>query len=340
MADYTGYDPFEYLSGRPKKKKTTTSTIGKIAPVTRPTNPFSPVSNAPQPSAQSQLPVNLLASLAQQKTQQAIPSVGISPNYDSDPILAKIRALGSQDISNAESEAARLRKQAVIESGVTTGNLGVDETTLQAARQNPASALAQFQHEAQQRERELEAALNSQGLFYSGYRSNQLEELARNRALGEAQIGQGLFGSLSEIDSQLGAARAAQVAREQEALEAAAERARQQAYQQSLMDSLAGAEQQLNAPPGYEDTVTGLIDPGAYEQAFGSPPNEFLTGGGTISAPIQPEGGMITGPNVPMPSIQQVGMGGELPQIQPFPGVPVIEDDWVRRNILAQLGYF
>ena len=290
-------DEFSYLGGRRVKKAATKArktTIGRVAPVPRPKNPYYP----PSGPNKAQSEARLLGLLAQQRgAEKPMPTTALAPSYDADPILAKIRALGSQTVANAESEAARLRKQAVIDAGVTEGNLGVDQSTLQAAGSNPASAVAQLRFQAQQRERELEEALNQQNLFYGGYRGEQLTDLARNRALGEAQIGQSLFGALSEIDTGVAQSRAAQVAEEQRALAEAAAAAQQQAYMDSLMAALAGAgtaPQAVATPPvGYENTITGNdFTPEAYQAATGVTQPDYMSGwigGPTDTSPVIPQ---------------------------------------------------
>lgn len=309
---YTGYDPFEYLTG--KRRTTTTrpatTTIGSIVPVSRPTNPYYPQRTATVPSNFS----SLLGLLSQQRTaDKPIPSTSLAPNYDSDPILARIRALGGQNVANAESEAARLKKQAVIESGVTTGNLGVDDATIQAAAQNRGSALALFQAQAEQRQRELEDSLNANNLFYSGARVGRLGELAQNRAIGESQIGQGLFNALSEIESGLGQSRAAQTAAEQQALQEAADRAAQQAYLQSLMDALAAAQNPATGTGGQGGLSGGGL-PGS--SGPGGPPIDV--GGITNTPPGQ------TPPSVGGQGIWLDPTIAEQAQVPPY--IPTLED--------------
>src|SRR2546423_262222 len=66
---------------------------------------------------------------------------GTADPYDAsaDPTLQRILALGQQRGADAEAEALRLRKQLAIDYGDTdlARSLGLDESTIAAAAQNP-----------------------------------------------------------------------------------------------------------------------------------------------------------------------------------------------------------
>lgn len=149
-------------------------------------NPYEPLYGARQ-SFNPQGNQNLYASLLQRTQDQsarAFPTTRFQAQYDFDPILARISALGEMSIANARTEAAELRKRALIEAGDPdiARELGADANTIQAAQGNTFSTKARLDRDYAQRGRELDEAANVQNLFYSGERVRQLQEQERGRA--------------------------------------------------------------------------------------------------------------------------------------------------------------
>lgn len=151
-------------------------------------------------------PVNANTKLnAQGYYDLTAPVAGGAGGSSSDPMLQKIRALAQQSLSNARSQAVALRKQAAIDTGdedIARG-IGLDDATVAAVAANPFSRRKNFLNDALAAETELEQGLNADNLFYSGHRVNELAELGRKRAEGEATIGSDLRSQLSLIDQNL-----------------------------------------------------------------------------------------------------------------------------------------
>jgi hypothetical protein len=95
-------------------------------------------------------------------------------DFSGDPILARIRALNAQNISQAEASALAQRKRAEIGYGYDPTLTYEDAATQEAARQNPFSALAQLLFGHTQRAGNLDESLNKSNLFYSGERAKQV----------------------------------------------------------------------------------------------------------------------------------------------------------------------
>lgn len=262
-------------------------TQGKVVPVPKRSNPnirptpgggSGPVSTA----SPSSLSTSVLGAQAQQNRLNQPVNPTIDVNYESDPVLARIRALGQQNVANAESEAAALRKQAVIDTGLADvgAELGLDAATLQAARENPLSVAARLANEARLRESQLNESLNQQNLFFSGHRGTQLGELARSQMAEQADLTRDLRAALGGIDQGVLEARQAASLDEQGAMEAAAEAMRQQSFENALLDALAGT-----AVSDQEAPLWGYPEP-IYEPPPLTPEEELmlLLGGGGYSA--------------------------------------------------------
>jgi hypothetical protein len=164
--------------------------------------------------------------LQSQQFQRPQVSTEFQTQYNFDPVLAKLSALGEMSIANARTEAANAKKQALIDAGseeIARG-VGADENTLGAAKANPFSTQATLMKEYQDRQRQMDENLNANNLFYSGERIRQMGELERGRAQAETQFGGNLRGLLSSIDAQLQAAEEAELMRVIEAQIAAAGR--------------------------------------------------------------------------------------------------------------------
>lgn len=221
-----------------------------------PKNPYYPQivrggsTQAPRPLPTMMTPANSSTSLASLLGMQAqglgaqrgIPSLAISPNFESDPILARINALKGQNVANARSQAAALRKQAIIDSGLDDvgGGIGLDAGTLQAARENPFSSRRKIQEESIMRGRDLDEGLNQGNLFFSGERVNRLSELAQNTAEANTGLGRTLQELLGGIDAGVMSVEQEEAERVQAALEQAAAEQRMQALMQAYIESLTG----------------------------------------------------------------------------------------------------
>lgn len=242
------------------KRKNKKPTQGKVVPVMKPAKPYKPpVRSKPKtivpPVGRS---ANEVGVQAQQKAiETRTPSTQMNISYESDPVLARIRALGGQDVANARSQAEALRKQAIIDSGLTDvgAEIGVDPTTIQAAAANPFSTRATIERTGQERGRELDESLNQQNLFYGGHRATQLSDLARSQAEAMAGLNTDIRGLLGGINSGVMDAERGAALQEQEAIEAAAERERQAALEQAYLDAL--ADPGLAPEPNITDALGG-----------------------------------------------------------------------------------
>src|SRR4051812_28576717 len=146
---------------------------------------------------------------------------GMPLDFSGDPILAQIRAYNTQNIANAEAAALARRKQAEIGYGYDPNFQYEDQSTQEAARQNPFSTLAQLLFNHGQRSDALTENLNKANLFYSGERIKQtglegrqytLENANANSALQNlmGQIAQGVLDAkLQAQQSELGGEQAA-----------------------------------------------------------------------------------------------------------------------------------
>lgn len=196
-------------------------TTGRIIPVPKPKNPYVTQVNRARSSGQlssnvgfgSNIPESLTAALgmaAQNKPKPAVSTEIEAQGYESDPILARIKAIGAQNVANAEAEAAALRKQAILESGLGNvgAEIGVDPLTVQAANENPFGKRQALERTALERGRALDEQLNQGNLFYSGHRVNELGDLSRNTAEAQNSLSTELRKILGQIDSGVLSARA------------------------------------------------------------------------------------------------------------------------------------
>ncbi len=248
------------------------STQGKVVPVNRkPKSPYKPIQanpNATGLGTANQQGVN--------KQQAAIESrapvsTQLNVSYESDPVLARIKALGTQDVANARAEADALRKKAIIDSGLgdVGAEIGLDQGTLQAAAANPFSTSATIQREQAARGRDLDESLNQQNLFYGGHRANQLTDLATSGAQQQAALQGDIRSLLGGINSGVTQVEQQTALREQEALEAQAEQQRQAALQQSYLDA-------LYAPDVAEPPIADLLGGGEGYIPYAGPQYEGL----------------------------------------------------------------
>jgi len=148
-------------------------------------------------------------------------------------------------VANATTNAAQLRKDALISSGeVPIGKeLGFDANTLTAAGQNPESEYAQLQKEFASRQKQLEEAMSAQNLLYSGEYTKNLSELNQGRASAEGSIGSRLREMLSGIDTGL---LGSQEAARQAALDAATAAALAKRYAEQV--NTTGVEDYMGIP--------------------------------------------------------------------------------------------
>jgi cell division septum initiation protein DivIVA len=253
------YNPRAYVPGGSSKKKARAIVAqGKKWPVKKPPkNPNIRTTpgggSSPSSTASPGFSDSAVAGAgAQTRAAAAKPAVKptLDVNYEADPILARIKAIGSKSVGEAASLAEAERKQAIIDTGLTDvgREVGVDENTLTAAAQNPLSLSAQLANEFSTRGRDLNESLNQANLFYSGHRADQLAELERSRMSEQSDLVRNLRSVLGGIDSGVLEAQELAAFQEQQAIEEAAARASEEAYYQALLDALAGTGYEEEAP--------------------------------------------------------------------------------------------
>jgi hypothetical protein len=250
------YNPRAYVPGGSSKAKAKSiQSKGYAKPKAK-----KPVSQVSAGSAKPSIANMLGAQKQQTDIQNRAPvSTQMAVSYESDPVLARIRALNQQTLANAQAEAESIKKKAVIDTGLADvgAQVGVDAGTLEAARSNPFSAAALLARESAERGRSLDEQLNQGNLFYSGHRANQLGELAFNTTQAQTGLANDLRSLLGQADQGVLMAQQQATMEEQAALEAAAEAARQEAFLQSL---LAPAVEE----PIYDDPLASIAG-GGYE---------------------------------------------------------------------------
>jgi len=214
---------------------------------------------------------DLASALLQQKQVNAasVPQTNFDSSFDYDPILSKIQALASQTVNNATTNAAQLRKDALISSGLTSvgKELKFDDNTLTAAGQNPESEYAQLQREFAARQKQLEEAMSAQNLLYSGEYANNLSLLNQGRASAEGGIGSRLRDMLAGIDTGL---LTSQETARQQALDAATQAALAKHYAEQV--NTTGVEDYMGIP--------GARPAGNGEVKTASSPDQLDTSGG------------------------------------------------------------
>jgi hypothetical protein len=111
----------------------------------------------------------------------------------------------SQQVADAEASALGARKTSLIGYGYDPAlqKLYPDNSTAEAARQNPFSTLAQLLYGHNQRDHSLTEALNKANLFYSGERINQTGNEGREYTLEQSQAGTALRSALAQIAQQV-----------------------------------------------------------------------------------------------------------------------------------------
>lgn len=248
----------------------------------------------------------LYAALMQQNQTppRPMPSNQFQSNYNFDPILQRLNALGEQSVANARSEGAALRKQALIDVGdpVIAGEVGADPNTVEAARQNTMSARAGLTRDFSTRQRDLDENMNQSNLFYSGERVNRMGELERGRAEAEVDLARRLREMVSGIDRMLLQTEEAEQQRQIEAAIAAANRT-----------SPAG----ISGVPGATGAPVVIPQTGSVE--------DVLNSGLVPTIGANP---LIEGPSLIQPQLD--------PMTVPFPRRPVIDDSWMLLPALSR----
>lgn len=215
-------------------------------------------------------------------------------SYDSDPVLMRIRALGTQSVTDAQTEADKIRNQSIIDFGAadTGRQLGVGQNVQDAAAQNPFSVLAKLHDQAKVATQNLDESANKGNLFYSGRRAQDLTDLGKQTAASETDAQASLRHILDQASGGVLSARQAAQQQEQDAIDAAAQQAREEAYttwlsaqnsaagydaanaqdqsQQSLIDALGGGG--TDVVPGVIPSLASQVDPSQLAQLlFGDP---------------------------------------------------------------------
>lgn len=87
-----------------------------------------------------------------------------------------MHALAANQRASAESGALKLRKQLAVDYGDSAYGKTIDESTGQAAEQNPFSVLANLRTQYGRNQGNLEESLNAHNLFYGGARVKALSD--------------------------------------------------------------------------------------------------------------------------------------------------------------------
>src|SRR3954453_4003129 len=238
----------ETLGGpAPRKKQTVRPTAPNRPTVTvrPPTNPY--VSNGPTLGSQQDDTSNLQQALAKQFTAPEYVAPQLHTNYDADPTLQRIRALGTKNVADAQAEALKLKQQAVIDTGAADvgQRLGLDANTVQAASANPFSQTALLQKQYEDAVRQNTEARNQENLFYSGQRATDLTNLGTDQAKARADLNSQLEQLLGQADQGVVAAQTNAQQQEAAQLESQAQAQAQQDYQNQVAAQQAAFQNQL-----------------------------------------------------------------------------------------------
>lgn len=138
-------------------------------------------------------------------TQQRPAATDIGYNQPSfeDPALAQIRALSARSRSEATSRALSKKKQAAIQYGDPSGVQGLDQGTIDAARNNPFSILKNTERSYTEGVGRLEDAFNKSNLFYSGYRGTELGKAATGYQQQRYDAGTRFQATITDIEDAL-----------------------------------------------------------------------------------------------------------------------------------------
>lgn len=149
-----------------------------------------------------------------------------------DPILQKIQAITEQARQNAVADALAARKQLAIAYGDTAGILDgsdFDQSTADAAHNNPFSVLAELNRGYDTRNHAIDENTNNENLFYSGEHVRQLSDSATQLQRDRASAASVLQNELGGIQSKLAAALTGADQQDIQGLEDAASRAQNRA---------------------------------------------------------------------------------------------------------------
>lgn len=199
----------------------------------------------------------------------------VSSSFEEDPILAKIRALATTNIGNAESGALAARQQELIGYGYdpTMQDQYTDPSNAAAAQQNPFSILSQLARQHTSRAHNLDEQLNQGNLFYSGTRGTELGNEARTYLGEQAGANATVRSHLGAIATSLLAARHAE---EERVLQAEGD-----AYQRYLQ-----FHEQYGIPAAPGDTPATAAS--ATTSPFGATPTTMANQGYTFATQHAP----------------------------------------------------
>jgi hypothetical protein len=222
-----------------------------------------PKTAAPKPQAPAKAP----AGQPSQDPAQTPAANNVPAAYDwnSDPILQKVQALGTAGRNNARDEALKLKKQAAIQYGDEnlTRQLVGDEGTALAAKGNPFSIVNLLRKDYEDENRIEGQQYNKRNLWYSGAHANELGENTRGYQQRTAEAAGGLQGLFGDIESQLANAILAANYEETGAEEAAYNRALEQALKYGIDPGPAGgsADAAVSSPVKTRDETKGGATP-------------------------------------------------------------------------------
>lgn len=150
--------------------------------------------------------------LGRQQTTPA-PPTQFQAQYNFDPVLARLSALGEMSVESARAEAAALKRRALIESGATdvARAAGMSGPDLEAVGANPTSTAALLKRDYGERERQMGEHLQQQNLWFGGERARRMEDLEFGRSGAESNYLGRLRDLLRQIDEDM-------MLREQEAI--------------------------------------------------------------------------------------------------------------------------
>jgi hypothetical protein len=156
-----------------------------------------------------------------------------SADYTSDPILARIRALGAQRVTEAEANALMQKQRLAIGYGdpAFARKIGVDESFAKAAEANPFSTTKELARGKKRRDVfDINRPLSDyKNLFYSSERGRQLsvsgESYLRDQASAQSAVQQQLEQITQAVLQAKLQAQADEIAAEQAAYERALSRA-------------------------------------------------------------------------------------------------------------------
>lgn len=135
-----------------------------------------------------------------------MPSLEFGQPISFDPVLARISAIPSMTEANAKAERNALKKRAFIEAGISDigDELKFDPQTIESARQRTNAGIsgrAILDRARMDRPLEVDNALNTGNLFFSGERVKRHDELNRNFLKTENDFVTGLRDTLTQAEN-------------------------------------------------------------------------------------------------------------------------------------------